>query len=601
MAHFKNFENKYRKYAHSPNLAMRPRRQVLKNKDYLTVKEKKENFKKWVTFFRKNIHIFIDWYLGVKLHPFQKIALYLIHIHPSFMIVASRGSSKSFMIALYCIAVALLYPGSLIVIGAGTKRQANLIIREKIKKELYRRHPNIAREIRDIKDGANEGEVYFHNGSSITVVPASDNARGYRSNLNIYEEFRLIDKHIIDSVFAPFLFSRQAPYLTQDKYRHLIEQPKEIYISSAWYKNGHYMWDRIKVYFEEMINHFDEHNSGILSFDYLLTIRHLLKTKETIEKERREIDEITFMLEYENIMYGESANAFFKYEMFRRNQKLRKAFYPMKSLDFINKKKPKHEIKKQDGEIRLVSVDISATMGETSDNSVISCTRLLPSKKGYERQVCYMESFRGGTHTAQALRIKQIFNDFKGDYIVLDALNLGTFIYDELGNITFDEERNTEWPAYIYCKYSENDEDLVGRTSNHSGVPVIYGFKGSAQKNSDAALSMRDTLQRDKIKFLMDSNKAERYLERTVSEYKNSNSPEVHNWYEMPYLETTLMINEVVNLEYSIRDGKVRLVEKSTARKDRYSSLAYMNYFAAILEKDLTDTDSDYDFVFTYN
>ncbi len=601
MAHYNNYENKYRKYAHSHNLAMRPKRQVLKNKDYLTVKEKRENFKKWVTFFRRNIHIFIDWYLGVKLYPFQELSLYLMHIHPSFMIIASRGSSKSFMIALYCIAVAILYPGSLIVIGAGTKKQANLIISEKIKKELYRKHPNIAREILDIKDSANEGEVFFHNGSSITVVPASDNARGYRSTLNIYEEFRLIDKNIIDSVFAPFLFSRQAPFLMKKEYEHLIEEPKAIYISSAWYKNGHYMWERIQNNADQMINCFDEHELGILAFDYLLTIRHKLKTARTIEKERSEIDEITFMLEYENIMYGENANAFFKYEMFKRNQKIKKAFYPMRNLDFIENKRNPYRIKRQEGEVRIVSVDVNAVSGEANDNSVITCARLLPVGKGYERQVCYVESCRGGTHTAQALRIKQIYNDFNADYIVLDLLNVGIFLYDELGKITFDEERNTEYPSYIYCKYCEDNDDLAKRTSNASGLPIIFGIKASAQTNSDIALNMRDVLQRNKIKFLIDQNEAERFLNRTNKEYKQSQSPELHNWFEMPYMETALMINETVNLEYQIIDGKVKVSKKSTVRKDRYSSLSYMNYFASILEKELDTQGSDYDFVFTYS
>lgn len=600
MAHYVNYENEYRKYSHSPNLAMKPRRQIIKNKDYLTVKEKRKNIILWNTFFRRNIHIFIDWYLGVELFVFQKIALYFINIHPSFMIIASRGSSKSYMIALYCIAVSILWPGSMIVIGAGTKKQANLIIKEKIKKELLK-YPNIAREILDIKVGANEGEVFFHNGSSIVVVPASDGARGHRSTLNIYEEFRLIDKTILDSVFAPFLFSRQPPYLKKKKYKHLIEQPREVYISSAWFKSGHYMWDRIQSHAANMINYFDGYEKGILAFDYLLTIHEGLKTKETIEKERREIDEITFMLEYENIMYGENVNSFFKYEMFRRNQKLKKAFYPMRNIDYINRKRNPYAIKKQNGEIRIVSVDISAVSGDANDNSVITCARLLPISGGYERQVCYVESYAGGTHTFHTLRIKQIFEDFKADYIVLDVRNMGLYVYDELGKITFDEERNKEHPAYTYCKYSENDKDLVDRTSNASGLPVIFGIKATAELNSDIALSMRDVLQRNKIKFLMDQNKAERYLHRTIKEYKNSESPSIHNWFEMPYIETTLMINETVNLEHQISGNYIKLIKKSTARMDRYSSLSYMNYFASILEKDLDTSDSDYDFVFIHS
>lgn len=600
MSWYKKYENEYKKNAHIHDLNRKPKRQIIKNKDYLTIEEKKDNMKKWVTFFRRNIHIFIDWYLGVELYPFQKITLYLMGIHLSFVVIASRGISKSFMIALYCIAIAILKPNSMIVIGSGTKKQANLIIKEKIKKELYKYH-NIAREIKDIKTSQDEGEVIFHNGSSIIVVPAADSARGHRATLNVYEEFRLIDKPILDSIFSPFLISRQAPFLKKDKYRHLLEEPQELYISSAWFKNGHYMWQTIQDHANEMFNYFDEKNMGILAFDYLLSIYHGLKTKKQIDKERRKTDEVTFMLEYENIMFGENANAFFKYEMFKRNQTLKKAFYPMRNIDFIANKKNLYNIKKQSGEIRVVSVDISAVAGDDNDNSVITCGRLLPSIDGYERQICYIESFNGGTHTIQALRIKQIFNDFNADYIVLDIHNVGIFLYDELGKITNDEERNVEYPSYIYCKYNEDEDDLVNRTTNKNGLPVIYGIKAYAQINSDIALAMRDIFQRNKIKFLIDQSEAERYLTKVVKEYSESEDPEIHNWFEMPYIETTLMINETVNLEYQIREGKIKLSEASTARKDRYTSLSYLNYFANILEKELNINDSDYDFVFSYS
>ena len=607
MGWYEKYQSKNKKYANVHDLSKKPRRQVKKDKDYLTTEEKKENIKKWTTFFRRNLHIFVDWYLGVELYFFQIVTLYLMNIHPSFVMIASRGTSKSFMVALYCIATAILKPNSLIVVAAGSKKQANLIIKNKIEKELYRNYPLIAREISKIRFDQGEGEVLFFNGSSIIVVPASDNARGHRSTLNIYEEFRLIDKNILDSIFSPFLISRQAPYLKKDKYKHLLEEPQEIYISSAWYKNGHYMWETVKEHADGMLSDFENSSTGVLAFDYLLTTYHGLKTKKQIEKEKKKLDDVTFMLEYENIMFGESANAFFKYNMFKRNQKIKKAFYPIKNVDFISQKektkdpKNKYNIKRQDGEIRIVSVDVSSVGREENDNSVISCARLLPTKDGYERQVCYIESHSGGTNTRQALRIKQIFNDFEGDYIVLDTQTVGLFLYDELGKIIFDEERDIEYPPYIYCKYSEDDEDLKNRTVNTDGLPVIFSLKAYAKLNSNIALEMRNALQKDKIKFLIDFTDAESYLSKTSKEYRDANDVELQNWFEQPYLETTLMINETVNLEYEVKDGNIKVKEVGSARKDRYSSVSYMNYFASILEKELDTEESEYDFVFSYS
>ena len=46
----------------------------------------------------------------------------------------------------------------------------------------------------------NKWQVDFHNGSVIRVVASRDISRGKRSTFTIYEEFRLIDKEVLDAV-----------------------------------------------------------------------------------------------------------------------------------------------------------------------------------------------------------------------------------------------------------------------------------------------------------------------------------------------------------------------------------------------------------------
>ena len=43
----------------------------------------------------------------------------------------------------------------------------------------------------------------------------------------------------------------------------------------------------------------------------------------------------------------------------------------------------------------------------------------------------------------------------------------------------------------------------------------------------------------------------------------------------MPYIQTSLLINEMINLEHEINNNKVKLKERSGMRKDRFSSLEY--------------------------
>ena len=55
----------------------------------------------------------------------------------------------------------------------------------------------------------------------------------------------------------------------------------------------------------------------------------------------------------------------------------------------------------------------------------------------------------------------------------------------------------------------------------------------------------------------------------------------------MPYIHTTLLIDELVKLQHDESGGRVKIKERSGMRKDRYSSLSYNYYVATQLESKL--------------
>lgn len=58
----------------------------------MNANEKMElQIKKWTTFYRANMHRFIEHYLGVELFLFQKILMYFMNINTYVMIIAARG------------------------------------------------------------------------------------------------------------------------------------------------------------------------------------------------------------------------------------------------------------------------------------------------------------------------------------------------------------------------------------------------------------------------------------------------------------------------------------------------------------------------------
>ena len=131
----------------------------------------------WTTFYRRNIHMFIEHYFGIKTYFVQKIWLYLMGVSDSFVAICSRGVGKTWLLGVFACARAVLYPRSKIVVCASTKEQAGLIVSEKIS-DLINDHPNLAREVAEITTNMNKWQVDFHNGSVITVVASKDSSRG---------------------------------------------------------------------------------------------------------------------------------------------------------------------------------------------------------------------------------------------------------------------------------------------------------------------------------------------------------------------------------------------------------------------------------------
>lgn len=137
--------------------------------------EWRDNIIDWVTFYRRNIHRFIEHYFGIKLHFYQIIWIYFMSICDTFVTIASRASAKSWLIAVFALARAVLYPNSEIVVVASTQKQAKIIF-GKIG-NLKNDYPNINREIDIYSDSQNKILCQLHNGSTIKVVACAESGR----------------------------------------------------------------------------------------------------------------------------------------------------------------------------------------------------------------------------------------------------------------------------------------------------------------------------------------------------------------------------------------------------------------------------------------
>lgn len=561
----------------------------------------------WCTFWRRNMHRFVSDYLKISLYPYQQISIYEMGISNTICIIASRNNAKSFLIALYACCRCILYPGTIFVIGSATKGQSKLMVSAKIQDELMQWSKPLANEISKVSTAVNDTYVNFKNTSKIIVYTANDNARGNRSHASCREEFRQIDKKIEDSVISPFQTVRNRPYMRKqigDKLygdlKVLQENPVDIFISSSWIDDGNWMWKIVDQTFSDMLAN---NKSILLTFDESITLKHHLKTMEQLIKEKTKQDPVTWKTEFLNLKVKDSLSSYFTYSMLMERQTLKHVFYPRNILDFKSGKKNKYAIPKQDNEIRVISNDIAFVAGDKNDNSVYSCIRAIPEtityetdnssveiKQGYRRQYPYIESNQIGDTTKQAIRIRQLYEDFNADYIVIDARNGGSQVIYALQKVLYDDERKVEYQP-LKCM---NNDEYSKVCSDQSAKECIYAINGTQNLNSEIAISFRKNLSEGKIDFLVNYNTAKEEILETNNEYINESNIDIQVEFERPFLETQTMISECAELQYEkMPTGIIRIHEKGNNRKDRYTSCSYGSYFIDQLElENIANSDS---------
>lgn len=570
----------------------------------------------WCSFWRRNLHLFVRDYLKLSLYPYQQIAIYKMGISNFICIIASRNDAKSFIIALYACCRCILYPGTLFVIGSATKGQSKLMVSAKIQDELMQWSKPLAAEIEKVSTSANDTYVKFRNTSKIIVYTANDNARGNRSHASCREEFRQIDKKIEDSVISPFQTVRNRPYMRKNIGNKLYgdipvlqENPVDIYISSSWIDDGNWMWGIVDQAFTGMLKN---DGSVLLTFDESITLKHHLKTMKQMKREKKKQDPVTWKTEFLNLKVKDSLSSYFTYKMLMNRQVSKHVFYPRDILDFKNNRKNKYAIPKQDNEIRVISNDIAFVAGEKNDNSVYSCIRGIPEnityetnngsieiKQGYRRQYPYIESNQIGDTTKQAIRIRQLYEDFESDFIVIDTRNGGLQVLYALEKVLYDEERGVEYSP-LCCM---NNEDYAKVCIDPSAKKCIYAINATQTLNSDIAISFRKNLVENKIDFLVNFNTAKEEILQNNKDYIEEVDVEKQVEFERPFLETQAMISECAELQYEKmpQTGVIKIQEKGKNRKDRYTSCSYGSYFIDQLELDMLGSSSDYDYAVLVN
>lgn len=233
-----------------------------------------------------------------------------------------------------------------------------------------------------------------------------------------------MDKEVLDSVLVPTEIARPVPYLKLPKWEEYLEilqeEPREVYLSSAYYKS-HWMWNLIRQTFKNMYSSRNDEsmNGMIICADYELTIHHGIKTKKQMIKAKKQCDDMTWEMEYLNLMSGGAEGQYYTYDLINHSQVLKKAFYPLTLEEYYNSKQPNYNkterfgyIPKEEDEVRILSMDIAvakSTSKKKNDFTDIKAIRATRKDDIYIRQEVYSEGHEGVPVIEQALYLKRLY------------------------------------------------------------------------------------------------------------------------------------------------------------------------------------------------
>ena len=396
----------------------------------------------------------------------------------------------------------------------------------------------------------------------------------------------MIDLDTIDTVLRNFLVGARSPgYLDKPQYKHLVERNIEMYASSCWY-SSHWSYNHAEGYVNNMVD--DKKRYFVCGLPYQLSVKEGIQSLEAIEDKMSEptFSAVKFQMESEALWYSDNDGGLYNYSDIARTCKIDYPMLPASVAQTIHDGRFAIRPKARD-EIRILSADL-ALMGSTggksgnNDATAIFINQMTPTMSGrYLSNIVYTTNFEGVHTEDQALTIRKMFEEFDCDYLVIDARGIGFGIVDLLLRDQVDAISGQIYPALNCC----NDDDIAARCSNPYAKKCIWAIKGTPQFNSDAALGLREAFRQGTIRLLRSEYDCDDILREIKGWDKLSAAEQLE--IKMPYVNTSLSVNELINLDYEAKDNGIKVREKSGMRKDRYSSLSYNIAVARELERQM--------------
>lgn len=492
------------------------------------------------------------------LFPFQRIFLRACMRYTTIFITAARATSKTFLSILAKYLQCVFIPGHVGSIVAPNKNQAAKITKQKVQ-EIWRIWPLLKNELETYQGDAHANfgkdytELFFKNGSKLSIVGALDSDRGLRTHATLIDEARDQDGQMIQEVILPQMnVSRRMANGLVNPYENINTQV--IFATSAGMKSS-FAYEALIDTFEKAI--IDPKHNFCIGLDYRIPVLHGLIDAKYVRdlKMSPSYNETTFASEYMGVWQGGSDESWFNFEKLSKYRKIKNPEW-------------KQKFRGDPHIFYLIAVDV----GRLSDQTVACIFRVnIRDNKYYATLVNLFVLGRQAeakTFSQQAIDLKRLIRDFCPREVVIDCNGLGVGLADEMIREQIDDFGEV-YPAYGFF----NNDDYK-KIQPKDAPEILYSLKANGQTNSKIHGNAYTRLNSGMVRFLITEQEARTSLLATKTGQKMTFEKRVKRL--MPHELTTKLFDEMANLRLK-KTGLDIAVEQINSRfpKDKYSALAY--------------------------
>ena len=502
--------------------------------------------------------------------PYQRVALRASMRYRYHFWTATRATSKSFTAYLCALVRAVLLPRSSIMIASEVKGTVINIAKDKFA-QFFQHWPLLEKELSTrqddgktgVKSSTNYYELYFKNGSQITVV-SKDTSRGLRATAAILEEAALISEEAYTEVLWPQLNVKR---LEPDGTINAAEPSSpQTFITTASDRTV-YMYQRL---IEIAVNAVLRPNSYFCwGLSYEIPLHYGLVDKETMLDQRysNNVSEDSFARENLSIWTGNSADAWLDSRRLNRHRSLLKC--ERKATPAPN----------NPDAFYIIGCDV----GRYSANTAIMVIKVLPGDQRFKKNVVYTEVINGANYiTEQAPRLKKLIQLYEPREIVIDGNGPGIGLLDAMVLPSYEPKTGEQFPAY-FAFNNEHHLPPEMRSEQDDPAPhynaIIYDIKASASNEDEINSAFLTSINNGSTSFLAH----ERIVKDKLMQTKKGQRMTAYDRrvFLLPYEMTSRLMDELNNLRLKPtgieNKYKVERISKSI-EKDRFSALEYALY-----------------------